>query len=141
MTIPSVVILKLIAYDDRPEHRLNDPIDIDAIIAHYPSIETELIWDDYHFLYNDDSIHDEIGVKVLGHEMSKIIAQNEKLTERVLGILNKAITLKSQLAERMIQDPVNETLKSKIDNLKLLKDGIEEGLKRRLIKVRMTILL
>ena len=125
-SIPAVVILKLIAYDDRPEHRPSDPIDIDSIIAYYPKIETEMIWDEYSFLYDDKLDHKETGIKVLGYEMSKIIIQNEKLTQRILDILSASIALETRLAEQMIQDAVKETLESKVNILQLLKVGIEE---------------
>ena len=73
-SIPAVVLLKLIAYDDRPERRPKDPIDISSIINHYPEIETNLIWDEYSFLYDDDDkSHEQVGVEVLGYEIGKII--------------------------------------------------------------------
>ncbi len=129
-SIPSVILLKLIAFDDRPENRPNDPLDIDSIIQFYPEIETEMIWGEYNFLYidNDELSHEEIGIKVLGHELSKIIFDNEHLTERVLNILTKAIGLKSELPKRMIQNSEEETVASKIKKLDMLKTGIEEGL-------------
>jgi predicted nucleotidyltransferase len=40
-TLPSIVLLKLIAYDDRPEHRQNDAGDIAHIIGYYFDIETD----------------------------------------------------------------------------------------------------
>lgn len=130
-SIPSVVLLKLIAYDDRPSYRLNDPIDIDSIIRHYPKLETEMIWAEYSFLYNDDSIsHEEIGIKVLGYELSKVISENETLISRVISILDRGIELKSELAESMIQDTLNETIEGKVKNLKMLRKGVIEGLKK-----------
>ncbi|WP_264790201.1 hypothetical protein [Aureispira anguillae] len=131
-SIPSVVLLKLIAYDDRPENRPKDPLDIDSIIQHYPNIEMELIWTQYTFLYEEDEEHltsYKIGIKVLGYEISKIIIKSSELTTRIIHILNKAIELKSDLAQQMIQDTENETVEQKTTILKLLKTGIEEGLK------------
>ncbi|WMX14959.1 hypothetical protein [Aureispira sp. CCB-E] len=135
-TIPSVVLLKLIAYDDRPENRPNDPIDIDSIMSHYPDIEFEAIWtEEYAFLYEneaeDNAIPSEkIGVAVLGYEISKIIHGNSDLTTRILHILDKAINLDSELAQQMIQDTENETIETKTDVLTILKRGIEDGLKK-----------
>jgi len=40
-SIPSVVILKMIAFDDRPERRVKDIKDIDRIFKYYPDIENE----------------------------------------------------------------------------------------------------
>ncbi len=127
-SIPSVVLLKLIAFDDRPDNRPNDPVDIDSILKHYPSIETDLIWGEYFALYNDDITHEEVGIKVLGYEISKLMLRNKKLTNRILNILNRAIKSESPLAERMIQNAETETIESKTKKLNLLKRGIEEGI-------------
>lgn len=128
-SIPSVVLLKLIAFDDRPEERHNDPLDIDSIIKHYPEVETELIWEEYNFLYEDDGkSHNEIGVEVLGYEISKLILQNTQLKNRLLNILDKAINLQSNLAEKMVQDSENETRKMKVNLIFLMKSGIIKGI-------------
>jgi len=130
-SIPSVVLLKLIAFDDRPERRPKDSIDINSILMHYPQIETELIWEGYNFLYEDDEkTHDEIGIEVLGFEISKIISNNEDLKNRVLDILDKAVKLKSKLAELMIQNAEKETIKMKLDILQSLQNGIVKGIKK-----------
>lgn len=130
-SIPSVVLLKLIAFDDRPEQRHNDPLDISSIIEHYPQIETELIWEEYNFLYEDDEkSHDEIGVEVLGYEISKIILHNTDLKDRLLSILDKAIKLDSSLAELMIIDAERDTRDMKIKQIKLLKNGILKGIQK-----------
>lgn len=129
-TIPSVVLLKLIAYDDRPENRPNDPLDINSIIKHYPNIEMELIWAEYSFLYEEDLNSEQMGTKVLGYEVSKLICKNEKLINRIINILTKAIDLNSNLAQQMIQNTEIDTIESKINTLKKLKEGIEEGFKK-----------
>lgn len=132
-SIPSVILLKLIAYDDRPENRPKDPLDIDSIMKHYPSIEMEFIWAEYTFLYEEDRSDlssEEIGIKVLGYEISKIIHENKKLINRTLSILTRAINLDSKLAQQMIQDAEKETIESKSKILKTLKEGIQEGLNK-----------
>ncbi len=132
-SISSVVLLKLIAYDDRPENRPKDPTDIASIIRHYPSIEMEFIWGNYEFLYEEDKENlnsKEIGIRVLGYEIAKIILHNSSLTKRVFKILDKAIHSKSALAKLMIQDPENETIASITKNLVVLKNGIVGGLER-----------
>ncbi|MGH1339079.1 MAG: hypothetical protein ACRBFS_23380 [Aureispira sp.] len=136
-SIPSVVVLKLISYDDRPENRPNDPIDINAILQYYPDLETEMIWEEYTFLYETDEEElspYNIGIKVLGYEVGKIISKNQRLTKRILTILQQAIQLESNLAERMIQDAVEETVENKCRLLTLLKDGITEQLSKEFLQ-------
>lgn len=125
-TIPAVVLLKLIAYDDRPEHRINDPFDIASIMEEFPHIESDLLWDEYSHLYDQNISHEEIGTIVLGSEVGKLICQNQALLDRVLRIVQDGIDLTSSLAERMIIDHVNETVGQKQGLLRLFKQGIEE---------------
>lgn len=125
-TIPSVVLLKLIAYDDRPEHRSKDPLDISSIIMEFPHIESDLLWEEYSYLYDQDISHEEIGTMVLGSEVGKLICQNKELLERVLRIVQDGIDLTSALAERMIMDNETETVEQKQYLLGLFKNGIED---------------
>ncbi len=123
-TIPSVVLLKLIAYDDRPEQRTKDPLDVSSIIIEYPHIESDLLWEEYSHLYDQNFSHEEIGTIVLGNEVRKLIEQNKELLGRVLRIVQDGIELKSYLAARMIIDSTKETVEEKQHLLKLLKQGI-----------------
>lgn len=128
-SIPSVIILKLISYDDRPEHRPNDPIDINSILQHYPEFEMDMIWEEYSFLYEtdeDDLSPTDMVIKALGHEIAKTIGSNQQLLKRVLDILDRAINLQSSLAQQMIQHSNNETVEDKCNSLALIKQGMEE---------------
>ena len=88
-TLPGIVLLKLIAYDDRPEIRRDDLIDIADILLHFFNIYDELIWSDHNDLFGDDKSLEKISARVLGREMGKILRRNEKLTIRVIGILSE----------------------------------------------------
>ena len=101
-------------------------------MVHYPDIENIFIWDEYSFLYEDDLEHEDVGIKVLGYELAKIIKSNQELTERVFTILDKAILLKSNLAVNMVIDTEKETADMKIKDLKMLREGIKEGLDKYL---------
>ncbi len=70
-SIPGIMILKLIAYDDRPDRRAKDIKDISLICKYYPDIETNLIWEEHNDLYDEDRNHDEVGLIVLGREIKK----------------------------------------------------------------------
>jgi len=123
-TIPGVVILKMIAFDDRPDRRIKDVKDINLICKHYPDIETDLIWN-YHFdLYQSDRDHSDVAMIVLGREMRKIITGNAKLMERILNILDDALSQKSHFMAHMIDDPLKETIEMKADLLKHIKQGV-----------------
>lgn len=128
-TIPAVVLLKFISYDDRSEQRPNDPKDIASILRYYPELEQEMIWEEYTFLYEQDEENYSpyyIGIVVLGYEIGKIIYQNKTLKTRLLNILQKAIQQKSDLARQMILDPEQETIATICHFLELLRKGITQ---------------
>jgi len=125
-SIPGIVVLKLIAYDDRPDRRVKDIKDITSICAHYADIESDMIWEEHSDLYGDNKSHNQVGLIVLGRMMRKIIQSNKNLTARIIQILDNAIEGKSNILEHMITDRMEETLDDKAKILKLIKQGLIE---------------
>jgi len=91
-TLAGIVILKLIAWDDRPEIRGDDIDDIAEIIKNYFHFNSDAIWEHHNDLFTDDSNLDEIASQYLGREIGKIISGNAKLIDRIIGILQKGIS-------------------------------------------------
>lgn len=121
-SIPGIMILKLIAFDDRPNRRTKDIEDINSICIHYPSIEREFIWTDHFDLYGGELEQQDIGHIVLGREMKKLVQQNQLLVDRLTRIMNKAINGETPFLPLMISDQIVETIEMKkkiITNLKL----------------------
>lgn len=123
-SIPAMVILKMIAFDDRPERRIKDVKDIASICRYYPDIETDLIWSDHFDLYEDTLEHDEVAMIVLGREMSKVIAANAALRDRIRSIIDTALEGRSQFLVHMIDDVEQETLEMKSKCLQHIKQGL-----------------
>lgn len=123
-SIPGIMILKLIAFDDRPEMRIKDIKDVNAICNYYPQIETENIWNNHSDLYEEGREHQEVGVIVLGREMNKILIINESLRKRVISILEKGIKQESDLLKHMIENSKNETIEMKERTINNLIGGI-----------------
>lgn len=90
-TLPAVFLLKLIAFDDRPEHRQNDPIDCINIIKKYFDIETDLIYNHHSDLFGDDKHLTVIASRVIGREMSKPLNNDMQLKDRTINILKNHI--------------------------------------------------
>lgn len=87
-TLAGIVILKLIAYDDRPEIRSNDMGDIAAIIRHYFDLESDLIYDNHADLFvGEEQNLEHIAARVLGRQMKLILNRNALLKERIISIL------------------------------------------------------
>lgn len=91
-TLAGLVILKLIAWDDRPEMREDDIGDISEIIKNYFHFNSEAIFEHHNDLFTGDNDLDEIASQYLGREIGTIISGNPKLTERIIGILEDGLT-------------------------------------------------
>jgi predicted nucleotidyltransferase len=82
--LPGMVILKLIAWSDRPEERADDLSDILHIIQHY----YELMWDEI-LTHHADTFNQEpfdqlqIAAEVLGRDTKLYLQKSEKISLRV----------------------------------------------------------
>jgi len=123
-TLPAILLLKLIAYTDRPEKRTQDPQDIAQIIVNYFEIEKEMIWEEHHDLFDEESELIEIGARVIGREISEILRENRTLKERVLNILSLEDRVQKNMAEAMVHGDL--TLDKVEGWLTLIKEKIEE---------------
>lgn len=86
--LPGMVILKLIAWSDRPEERENDLSDILRIIQHYYNLK----WDEIvekHYDTLDKEPFDQllIAAEVLGRDSRLYLQKSEAISERVLKVL------------------------------------------------------
>jgi predicted nucleotidyltransferase len=96
-TLPSIVLLKLIAFDDRPEKRSKDARDVANIIEHFFDLQADLIYNNHADLFLDednDQTLQEIAAIVIGREIKAICAGNTSLRERVQRILDIHIDAK-----------------------------------------------
>ncbi len=123
-SIPAMVILKMIAFDDRPDRRIKDVKDIASICRYYPDIETDMIWSDHFDLYGGTLEHDEVAMIVLGREMSKVITINAALRDRICSIIDTALEERSQFLVHMIDDAEQETLEMKSRCLRHIRQGL-----------------
>lgn len=129
-TLPGIVILKLIAYDDRPEMRTKDVQDIVAIIENYFNIASvDLCSNHFDLLQKVDSEFDTfcIGAHLLGRHMKPILSRSEMLNTRITKILQSAIESQqdSKLAELMTRDMIG-SLEQAATILKDLLAGIND---------------
>ncbi|MEX0684369.1 MAG: hypothetical protein WD098_00075 [Balneolales bacterium] len=118
-TLPAILLLKLIAYGDRPEHRTQDPSDIRDIITHYFDIEDRLIYDRHNDLFDKYDELDEIAAVVIGRQIRDIIEDNPKLSDRVLGILSSG---------KLVMEMTNEQIT--VNQAKRWFGLIAEGIKK-----------
>ena len=127
-TLPGIVLLKMIAWDDRPEKRRDDIKDISDILNHFFNMYDNEIWENHSELFGeDDADLKHIAARVMGREMSKIAKRNEKLFGRIEGILNTNTDdmPNSKMAAIMIEYFEN-TVEDNVLLLQQLKQGFTE---------------
>ena len=122
-TLASIILLKLIAFDDRPEHRLKDARDIANILLHYFELEQDQVYGEENkdiFTSGSSELDElslpEIGSLVAGRTIHKIIVGNDILYARIIRILEQHISQKDEsvFVRNMSQEvalPVNEIIK------------------------------
>lgn len=126
-TLPGIVLLKFIAYDDRPEVRQKDAFDIAHIIKHFFNLNEDLIYESHNDLFEkEERSLESIGSIVLGREISKITAGNLQLIERIAVIVKKHIELNADSPLVRLMVNANESNVEEITfRLKDILDGLQ----------------
>lgn len=140
VTLPGLVGLKLLAWDDRPEQRGKDGTDLRLILQHYHAlIEADIIERHYELLIDQDPREDELmqgaGVRVLGQELQALVAGSPSLHGRLQAILTREIqpSTASRLALAMAQpisptDRTSPTVGQSLKWLRALATGLGDAL-------------
>lgn len=127
-TLPGLVLLKLIAWDDRPEARRDDIRDISDILHHFFDLYDEEIWNNHSDLFedeNDDLRH--IAAQVMGREIRKIAQRNDQLYQRIMDILDaNSVDPRTSGIARIMIDYFNNTLEDNILIIKHIQKGFTE---------------
>ncbi len=127
-TLPGIVLLKMIAWDDRPEERSSDITDISDILNHYFDMHSNEIWTNHSDLFSEQGCDlRTIAARVMGREMSLIAKRNENVYSRILRILelNTTDVMKSKMADIMTKYFEN-TVEENVQLLIQLKKGFIE---------------
>lgn len=128
-----MVILKLIAWSDRPEERGNDPFDILLIIKKYFELEFDDIVANHFDAFPEGDLNElQLAARVLGRKAAEILQHSDPLKERVLSILEKNSINpgESPIAKQWAQKH-DWDLEYAGSLLAELKRGIEETLKEK----------
>ncbi|MCY7359513.1 MAG: nucleotidyl transferase AbiEii/AbiGii toxin family protein [Rudanella sp.] len=127
-TLAGIVLLKLIAYDDRPEHRSKDILDIAMILRHYFDIVEDEIYENHNDLFSDDAFDiTQTAARVMGRQLKPIIELSATLRQRIEGILDRQISLgeESRVAEWLVRD-TRWTVTYALNLLRQLRRGLDE---------------
>ncbi|MEM6698801.1 MAG: nucleotidyl transferase AbiEii/AbiGii toxin family protein [Bacteroidota bacterium] len=90
-SLPSIVILKLLAYDNVPEYRTKDLKDIFHILQHYFDVADEEIYEHHLDLFDDDNFDTiKVASRVMGRNMNAILQHNKNVRNRIIELLKAA---------------------------------------------------
>ena len=125
-TLPGIVILKLIAWDDRPEARRDDIKDISEIMNHYFDINSSNIWDNHYDLFDrEDADLREIAAEVMGREIRAILMKENQLFERVEGFISRNIAQQADSPMALtMTEYFDNTIEANIRLLEFLLSGL-----------------
>ena len=97
--LPGMVILKLIAWSDRPEERGDDLTDILRIIQHYYDLKwNEIVEQHYDILDKEPFDQLLIAAEVLGRNSGLYLQKSEAISTRILKVLENNLVDVSQSA-------------------------------------------
>lgn len=132
-SLPGLVLLKMIAWEDRPESRASDITDISDIINHYFDMHADVIYEEHSDIFTDQSVAvaslPELAARVMGREIRHIVQQNTKLLARITNLLEAQTKdlATSRMAEIMVQYFKN-SIEDSLRLLQYLKKGFDEQL-------------
>jgi predicted nucleotidyltransferase len=104
-SLESIAILKLIAWNDRPEERKKDATDLAFILDNYFTIMDSLVYDEHFDLIDDDFDEQICAARLLGRLIKPILKGSEVLENQVFNIITTQIKQDvSSLAVAMIDE-------------------------------------
>tara|TARA_R110000744_G_scaffold56588_1_gene119330 strand:- start:3897 stop:4745 length:849 start_codon:yes stop_codon:yes gene_type:complete len=131
-SLPGMVILKLIAWSDRPEDRDNDLYDILRIIEHYFDLNYDNILEHHHDTFTEVEIFDQlkIAARVLGRDSSKFLNVSDAIKDRILKTINDNVAgaESSAIAKEWVKNK-DWDLEYAVQIIKEFQSGLLEKLK------------
>jgi predicted nucleotidyltransferase len=120
-SLPGIVILKLLNYQENPKTRHDDIKDISQILNHFFDMYAHEIYKKHNDLFDNHDINLQlIAGRVIGRDMRKITELNEDLFLRIKNILIKnTIDIHTSDIAKIMTDLFMNTVE---DNLKILKE-------------------
>jgi predicted nucleotidyltransferase len=134
--IPSLhgmILLKLVAWADRPEERPNDPYDILRIIEYYYLYNLNEIHDNHYDIFPEDNFDQlKISARVLGRKAAQILQKSEKLSVRIFTILKetKMNPVKSSFIRQWVQQK-DWTFEYAVEILNEFETGLKENINQK----------
>ncbi len=125
-SLAGIFLLKLIAFEDRPEIRAKDPGDLMAIIMHYFTLHSEFIYEQHSDLFETQEDMLSLSSVVIGREIKRIVAENKPLHKRVKDFLAGQLRdAESSSFIRLMRQAGNSSSMEDVTNyIRLLLEGL-----------------
>lgn len=127
-TLPGIVILKLLAWEDRPEIRMDDIKDIGTLLQHFFSMYSNRIYEHHYDLFGGlDTDLPEIAARVMGREMNQITRRNSKLHNRLTKLLQENTQdMRTSKIALLLSQYFDNTVETNIKLLLEMLEGLQE---------------
>ncbi len=125
-TLPSIVLLKLVAWENLPEYRTKDLEDIYLLLQEHFDADLDQIYQNHLDLFDffDQNHLQLLGARVLGREINKILKYSPAIKNQLLDILSKK--------ELMAQIIIRKTDETEDSNIIGLLNELEKGMREQL---------
>jgi len=127
VTPVGLMVLKIIAWKERYPQALKDALDIAFILCNYLDADHQcLLWEQHNDLMKEEIDYRQVGARVLGREMAKILTpQSKQLIKEILSHETGDQEI-YRLAENMMSTP--EQFQENLELLEALNRGLLEPL-------------
>ncbi|MBW3127753.1 nucleotidyl transferase AbiEii/AbiGii toxin family protein [Hymenobacter profundi] len=130
VTLPGIVVLKLVAWQDRPEMRGKDAVDVWNLLAVY----FDLIYNEIYTLHSDLFDEDDtditnlklvVGARVLGRQVQQLLT-GHPVQLRLLMLLTDQLALREQSPLAQVMSRQGPELATCLATLAALRAGLED---------------
>lgn len=132
--LAGMIILKLVAWSDRPEDRQNDLSDILLIIRRFYDIAFDEIVTDHYDLIDEEGNFDELilSAQVLGRKSGHYLLKSEKLKDRISQVIGANMSTTDEPGPISIEWAriLDRTVEFTQHILDSFMEGLREGMKK-----------
>lgn len=131
VSLPALGILKLIAWDERPQERVHDAQDLCFIMRQFFDAYLDTIVTEHADLFDEEDFSRPLtSARSYGREMASILLKSEILRTHVIRILERETedVYQSNLADAMDAAGCHRTSDLRFESLESLLRGIREGM-------------
>jgi predicted nucleotidyltransferase len=126
--VEGIMILKLVAWSDKPENRTKDLEDIAFLLKHGWDIYENEAYENHLDLFDADFEQTHAAARIIGRKMKPILDLNQTLKNTITSLLKNAIKQKpkTEHLEIVFAQNLNKTIEETTHILAILLQGIDD---------------